>query len=89
MVNLNKKVDVIAYHTQEGLIHPLKFRVEEDGNSNVYKLNVNYFSAEKVSKDNMVYRFNCSYINIDSDKRITCELNYQLNSQIWTLSRIF
>ena len=84
---INKRIEMLAHTEEDGIIHPLKFRIEQkDGQKHTYDiLKVKSVHFEKLS-GNRMYRYHCE-IEVSGAIR-PCEIKYELDTCIWTLFHI-
>ena len=82
-----KEIEMIAWFDKEGIIKPLKFRLETD--DEVYKVIKFWRSWLLIKKSmlgNIMYSFKCKSI-INNNEKIY-ELKYEVASSKWILFKI-
>lgn len=84
---LMKSIDMIAWFTQEGIPHPLKFRLEEQG-SKYSTIKVSQIKERKKEKlaGNHMFVFTCQSIIQGAEK--VYELKYEIATCRWFLYKI-
>lgn len=87
MKRVIKPVDMIAWYTHEGIINPLKFRIQDDKNENVI-LNVDkIFKRNQVKSAGKVVRvYDCQSLINGIDKLF--QLRYEVEACTWYLYKI-
>ena len=83
---INKNIEMIATFTRDGDIKPIRFRISENDELVVLKIDrVVKKEKEKICGEN-VFRFTCM-LTVNNAERL-CEIRYNTNSMIWTLWNI-
>ena len=84
---VRQPVDMIAWFNVEGVIMPLKFRLEtEDHTLKTVKIvDILYHKEDKIAGNN-VRTYACT-ININNLEK-SCEIKYELNTCRWVLFKI-
>lgn len=81
-----KVIEMIGYFNKDGLIKPIRFRMEEEDNIEVIRINhIINIKEEKLCGNNMVI-YTCS-ANINGSERIF-ELKYDIGKCKWMLFKI-
>ena len=77
---------MIAWFTEEGIPHPVRFKIGKDESSQVIKIkNVRYRSEEKFAGNKMLI-FRCQGVVNDALREF--ELKYELETCKWFLFKI-
>ena len=84
---VRQPVDMIAYFNIEGVIMPLKFRLETEDNQlkTIKVLTILYHKEEKIA-GNLIRTYACTIDHNSLEK--PCEIKYELNSCKWFLFKI-
>lgn len=87
MKTLAKPIEMISWTEENGKIHPLRFKIEnQEGARYVYKIEKIYTSDLDRIAGNRVYKYTCE-ININGVNKI-CELRYDIDSCRWSLFKL-
>lgn len=83
---VSKNIEMIAYFKNNGVINPIRFRIEEDSKCEVIRINkVIRTDIEKLC-GNKMYVFTCSAVINNMDKIF--ELKYDIEKCNWILYKI-
>ena len=83
---LNKQIDMISWTSSEGIVTPIRFRMEENGKSVIIKVG-RILQTEKTQLcGTPMLCFHCSSIVHGTEK--IYELTYNCGSQKWLLKKI-
>ncbi len=82
-----KSIEMISYTDKDGILKPIKFRIEsEDKTYKVIKVdNIIHTELEKLA-GNKMYKFRCQSIINGTEK--VFELSYEIDSCKWMLFKI-
>jgi hypothetical protein len=81
-----KPIEMISYTEENGKIHPVKFKLETNGENQVYKVHKIYTTELNKMAGNKIYKFTCEIVVNNNIK--LCELRYELDSCKWVLFKI-
>lgn len=83
---LNRQIDMISWTSREGIVTPIRFRMEENGRSVIIKIG-HILKTEKSCHCGVpMLCFRCSSIIHNAEK--IYELTYNCSSQQWLLKKI-
>ncbi|NDL67384.1 hypothetical protein [Anaerotalea alkaliphila] len=87
MKTLAKPIQMISWTESDGRIHPLRFKVEEEGGAcRVFRiLGLHSTEPDRVA-GNKVLKFVCGIV-VDGTEKV-CELRYDLDSCRWILFKL-
>lgn len=80
---LAKPIDMIASTQKNGVITPIKFRVNENDEDKVIKIDKIIFADKEKMAGNIMYLYRCR--SLIDNKDIIYEIKYELMSCKWIL----
>ena len=83
---VNKPIEMIAHNKPDGSIRPLRFRLQEEDELRVIKINKVFTSSIGKIGGNLVYMFKCM-IEVNGITHM-CEIRYDLMTTKWLLYKM-
>lgn len=83
---LNQQIDMISWTSRDGVVTPVRFRMEENGRPVVIKVGRILQTEKSCHCGAPVLSFRCSSVIRDVEK--IYELTYTCSSQRWLLKKI-
>jgi len=80
-----KSCEVIAEYTNNGQVIPLKFKIQEDGESHVFEIK-SIIELPQVYKQKDIKKFRCKFNVGDTTRK--CELLFYKDNTRWVLVSI-
>lgn len=82
---LNKRIDMISWTSKEGIVTPVRFRMEEDGKTVVVRIGRVLHTEKNLFGGALTLCYRC-ISNICGQERIY-EITYSSESQKWLLKK--
>lgn len=82
---INKPVEMIAQHSSEGKVLPMRFRIAMDDDVKAFDIKVRN-QEELVIDKKRVLSFNCEFI--DNGYRRNCEIRFDTVNLMWSIHRM-
>lgn len=83
---LNQQIDMISWTSQEGVVTPVRFRMEENGQTIVIKIGHILQTEKDFFGGTPTLHFRCSSVIGDTEK--IYELTYNCRNQKWLLKKM-